>query len=324
MSILDDKSYLLSKFNIVDFGQTDEAFPVSYDKYDHWVEEGHSRPLNYLSDERKKIRQDLRHYFPEFKSALVFLFSYGPAKKYLNSIKSKQKISSYVFSHGGADYHIEIKKTLDEILKELQKENSELIGKAVIDTAPILERDLAYRAGLGWFGKNSMLISRTHGSYFFIGSLLLNQPLEREYVAKSETDHCGTCLACVQACPTNAIDPQTRTLFTHKCISTFTIEMFKAVSPPAGYLSSNGEIFGCDICQEVCPWNSKQDFSQRPFVLNENGKDLLHFFLERDVDQIILDLEGMSSNKFKKLFKNTALERTGRIGLIKNLIPFKK
>ena len=117
---------------------------------------------------------------------------------------------------------------------------------------------MAWRAGLGWIGKNSMLIHREHGSFLMLGSLLLNKNLFPDENPIVETDHCGTCRACVDACPTEAIDPDSRTLMAEECISTFTIEHFKNdVSPPRNYHLKNRWFFGCDICQDICPWNGK-------------------------------------------------------------------
>ena len=180
----------------------------------------------------------------------------------------------------------------------------------------MLERDLAQRAGLGWFGKNSMIINREFGSYQLIGSLLLNKKLELA-TKDIETDHCGTCTRCIDACPTNAIHQTERTVFSDRCISTFTIEMFKEVEPPKGYAKNSHEVFGCDICQEVCPWNRK------PLKNIESIQEsrLVNFF-NRDLNLIISELEKMSNKGFKTFFKGTSFERVGKRGLIKNLRPY--
>ena len=180
-----------------------------------------------------------------------------------------------------------------------------------VDTWPILERDFAYQAGLGWFGKNSMILSRNYGSYFMLGMLLLDSKLD---LAKKELspDHCGKCRACIDACPTNAIIEDKRTLDAEKCISTFTIEHFKDVPAPKGYKNSD-YIFGCDICQDVCPWSKK---SLLPFDKAKNNSNLKQKIEDKELRSY---LESISNREFRRVFKNTPLERTGRLGLLKNL-----
>src|SRR5690606_21900042 len=183
---------------------------------------------------------------PEFQSALVFLFSYQEAKKWLMENK-EYTVAGYSLGFGGEDYHRALKSRLQRIAESLNRPEIKIFFS--LDAQPIMERDLAYRAGLGWFGKNSMLISRKEGSYFIIGSILFSEKLEVE-PNQIELDHCGKCNACAESCPTEAIDPQTRTLISEKCISTFTIETFKEAPAPDGFEKSRGEIFGCDICQD--------------------------------------------------------------------------
>ena len=201
-----------------------------------------------------------------------------------------------------------------------------LEAKFSLDTQPILERDLAYRAGLGWFGKNSMFINKSKGSFFIIGSLLLSEKLPLSKL-KNEVDHCGQCTACIDSCPTQAIDPKTRTILTQKCISTYTIELFKdGTTPPIGFIPGASEIFGCDICQDVCPWNKRvfrnyskiNNFKEHEFS-KEKESLISGFFLKKPLEEIIKKLKGMSNRGFKKQFKGTPIERTGRVGLLKNL-----
>ena len=259
----------------------------------------------------------------------MFLFDYSAEKKYLNEFYQSHesnglKISSYVFGFNGEDYHIEIRRRLEKIIEELKEKSPNLISKLSLDIHPVLERDLAYRSGLGWFGKNSMLISRKEGSFVMIASILLNEKLNLPDENKIETDHCGTCSDCVDACPTDAIDSKTRTLISDKCISTWTIELFKNAPELKGHPSkSSGEIFGCDICQDVCPWNIKKlsgIIKKEPS--SESAKLLFNDFLTKPVEKIIQALDTLSNNKFRKVYQLTPLARTGRIALKKNLKVF--
>lgn len=325
-------SEFLRSFNILDWGYSEEVSPISYFYYEKWVQRGDYGPLLYLADHRKDLRQSLKKYYSDCESALIFLFDYSKEKQKLdNFYQSEQsnglKISSYVFAFDGEDYHQKIRSDLNEIYNELKKEIPSLEAKLSLDIQPVLERDLAYRAGLGWFGKNSMFINREHGSFFLIGSLLLNQKIKvkNNTEKKVETDHCGQCTACIDACPTDAIDPSSRTIKASRCISTFTIEMFKEDAvPPKGMDNSNGEIFGCDICQDVCPWN-KRVFRKNnlqevlDFPENSLASNIKEFFLVSNIEKIIDKLNSLSNRGFSSMFKGSPLERTGKRGLLKNL-----
>jgi len=316
---------LLEKLSLRKVGYSELSEPLSYDKYVKWVEKGNHEPLNYLADHRKDLRSDLKEYFPEFKSALVFAFDYSGKKKALDEFyQSDQsnglKISSYVFGFDGADYHLELRDRMNSILDVLKQSHPDISTSYTLDMHPVLERDLAHKSGLGWFGKNSMLINREFGSFFMIGSLLLDQTLDIE-TESLETDHCGNCTACVEACPTDAIDVENRTIISNKCISTWTIELFNEAPPIPGHIEKGeGEIFGCDICQDVCPWNIKElEKNNSQKLTGEKSHLLKSFYLERPVEQVEQELEGMSNKAFVRQFKGTALERTGRKGLLKNI-----
>jgi len=269
------------------------------------------------------IRSKYSNYFQEYQSAIVFLFDYQQIKNYLNSFylsgkSNGLKIASYALGYSGLDYHFVIRQYLEQIQASLEQRINGLKCLQALDVHPVLERDLAFQAGLGFFGKNSNLINIKYGSYFIIGSLLLNQKLEISQ-REVDIDHCGTCTKCIDLCPTIAIDNKTRTINVSKCISTYTIEYFKDDQiPPEGMKQAGGEIFGCDICQDVCPWNLKQ-VNTLPLELDEKFEELINFFLSRPLKQIIDDLESMSNNKFKRVFKGTAFERTGRVGVLKNI-----
>jgi epoxyqueuosine reductase len=312
---------LLKSLHVLDWGYTEEAIPTSFKQYDTWVKDKLHGPLSYLSDHRKDLRQDLRHVFPQFQSAVVFLFSYQETKKWMLE-NNQHAVASYALGFEGEDYHYALKKRLQILGDEIRKTHPELQFTFSLDIQPVLERDLAFRAGLGWFGKNSMLISRKEGSYFIIGSLLLNEKLTVE-TKITDVDHCGTCTACAVACPTDAIDLETRTIIASQCISTYTIETFKDVPAPAGFEKSRGEVFGCDICQDVCPWNKK---SLMNVVAELNIKDSFSYLKELLLIQKKTDLktfiEGTTNRGFKKHFQGTVFDRPGKEGWLKNLKAF--
>lgn len=321
----DDIQNILSTQGLEVWGVVTESKPKSLERFKAWIKDGLHGALGYLADDRAIKREDLKNYYPDIKSTLVIAFDYShiarSAKKFYESGESNGlKIANYVVGFKGRDYHYEVRDKLQAIGIELQKLDPELDFKFSLDTQPILERDFAYQSGLGWYGKNSMLINRHIGSYFIIGSLLLNKEVEAPS-DKFETDHCGQCTRCGDACPTAAIDIEKRTIIADKCISTFTIEHFKEVFPPSGIENANGEIFGCDICQDVCPWNKRLErkLEADSTAFKENGKQFIDFFLMRPLEDIFCDLEEMSNREYRRIFKGTPLERTGRVGMLKNL-----
>ena len=328
---IDEILHSLKSDHLCDWGYVEGALPSSYSQYQAWVEKGHHTPLGYMADHRKELRENLKNYYSDFQSALVFLFSYAPEKKAQDQFYQKPesnglKIASYALSFGAEDYHHVIQDELNQIGSQLKEKREGLEFKQALDIHPVLDRDLAFRAGLGWFGKNSMLISRKEGSFVMIGSILLNQKFELS-VPEVETDHCGSCRACIDACPTLAIGEETRQIEASRCISTFTIETFKPARAIAGHVENgSGEIFGCDICQDVCPWN------RRPLKVSRNvdwpssstANKISDLFLRPDPEKIVRALKNMSKREYKRTFKGTALERTGRDGLIKNIELFTK
>jgi epoxyqueuosine reductase len=316
---------------ISEWGYVEGEIPSSYMQYEQWVQRGDYHPLHYMADHRKDIRSSLKSYYPDFESALVFLFNYTDEKKIQNSFYESTdsnglKISSYALSFEGEDYHQVIQNELNSFGHKLQETLDKLDYRLAIDIHPVLDRDLAYRAGLGWFGKNSMLINPKQGSFFMIGSLLLSQKLELP-MKSVETDHCGSCQACVRDCPTLAIDEKNRQIIASRCISTFTIETFKPAPPIEGHVENgSGEIFGCDICQDVCPWNRRpiRRAREREWTKSSKSSFLRDFFLTPPPEEVEAALKKMSKREFKRVFKHTSLERTGRDGMIKNIQLFTK
>ncbi len=211
------------------------------------------------------------------------------------------KISSYAW---GNDYHDLLRERLNQLLDWVSEQVPECRGRAVVDTTPLLERDFARLAGLGWFGKNTMLLNKRLGSYFFLGALLLDIELQPD--APFETNHCGTCTACLDACPTQAfVGPGV--LDARRCISYLTIELRGPI--PTGLRQPMGDwVFGCDVCQEICPWNHKAPPSREPGFQPRQGATTLD----------LIDLLGASSDGFRERFRGTAITRTKRRGLLRN------
>jgi epoxyqueuosine reductase len=204
----------------------------------------------------------------------------------------------------GADYHDVLRAKLKELLAWVQREVPGTTGRGVVDTAPLLERDFARRAGLGWFGKNTMLINKRLGSYFLLGALLLDLELEPD--APFVSNHCGTCTACLDACPTDAFAAP-GLLDSRRCISYLTIELRGPI--PVELREPMGDwAFGCDICQEVCPWNRKAPPGCEPALQARPDLEALD----------LVEVLGLSEADFRRRFKGTALYRSKRSGLLRN------
>lgn len=305
----------LRGFGIVGWGHTTETLPRSFATFETWAAESREHLPFLLNGKSAQYRADLKAWYPAAQSALVFMFSYAPAKKVLRS-ESFHRIAGYALGFDGADYHAVVKARLFEVAR-LLKQDYDFEWKFTHDTEPVLERDLAYRAGLGWFGKNSMLIHRQHGSYFIIGSLILDRVLPLE-APEVDTDHCGQCRLCVDACPTDAIDPETRTIRAKQCISTWTIEDRSADTPaPVGLETAREEIFGCDICQDVCPWNGKP-LERVTAQIGEGARRWMTFF-GRDLGEIGVQLSWVTNRAFLRLMEGTAFARPGRRAFLRSI-----
>ena len=317
---------ILASYHICDFAYSEEAQAVSFQSFAKWVHQGHAGPLSYLKDHRFEKRKDLRYFYKDFQSSIIFLFDYSHQREkwqhfYRSPLSNGLKIASYALGFKGYDYHLTIRDHLLHLGKILQQKIKGLEFIYSLDVHPVLEKDLAYRAGLGWFGKNSLLLHKKYGSFFMIGSLLLNQKLDLPQRTK-EVDHCGQCTRCIDTCPTQAIDHTTRTIIANKCISTFTIELFKSNTPPPPDMEkAHGEIFGCDICQDVCPWNQRP-FKEElfPWAFSPKAFMVKEFFLLRNPIKVLELLGSITKRGFRKLFKGTPYARTGRDGLIKNIL----
>ncbi len=219
-----------------------------------------------------------------------------------SNTQESYKISKYAY---GQDYHKVIRKKLKELVAELKKEVGDFHGRVFVDSAPVMERDWAKRSGQGWIGKNTLLIHPKKGSYFFLAEIILDVEFEYDHPIR---DHCGTCTKCIDACPTAAISPAGYVLDGSKCISYLTIEL-KANIPEEFKGKMEDWIFGCDICQEVCPWNRfSKPHHESAFEMNESLKE----FKKEDWLELTAEV-------FEDLFAKSPLKRTGYEGLMRNI-----
>ncbi len=268
-------------------------------EFEAWLAQGYAGEMDYLPRGAWK-RGDARLPQPGATHAIVVGLNYGGREP-------KGPVARYA---RGDDYHELMVARLNELHRWLETQIGRRIpGKPYVDTGPILERDLARRAGLGWFGKNTNLINPRLGSFFFIGSLLVD--LELEVDAPFESDRCGTCTRCLDACPTDAFAAP-RVLDATRCISYLTIENKGPI--PEEYRASIGElIYGCDICQEVCPWNVS--FSR---ALDEPAFSAREIIAGRSARELATDLLAMSDDSYRDRFRGSPMKRAKRRGLSRN------
>ena len=268
--------------------------------FDAWLDEGYAGTMDYLSRGRDK-RQDSRLPVPGAVSAIVVAMSYGGREP-------SGPVARYA---RGDDYHDVMLQRLRALHRWLDEQAGySTTGKAYVDTGPLLERDLARRAGLGWFGKNTNLINPSLGSFFFLGALLVDVPLAPD--APFEADRCGTCTRCLEACPTDAFAAP-RLLDATRCISYLTIELKDAI-PEALREPVGDHLYGCDICQDVCPWNGRFATplpDESPFAPREalGGKD---------ARTLAAEILGMSQSEFTAAFKGSPMKRAKLRGLKRN------
>lgn len=265
-----------------------------------WLNEGRHGEMAYMARNVEK-RLDPCLLEEGVQTIIVVLLNYFPSKQQQD--KTAPVLSKYAY---GIDYHFVLKDKLRRLLEFIQQEKGECKGRPFVDSAPVLERAWARKAGLGWIGKNSNLISPEFGSFFFIGELLLD--CELPYDTPQEVrDHCGRCTRCIDACPTKAIVKE-RVVDARRCISYQTIELRGELDAGLKGQFAN-RVFGCDICQDVCPWNlkaiphSEQSFEPHPRLLTLSRKEW----------------HEMERPLFNELFRNSAVKRTGFRGLKRNL-----
>lgn len=275
--------------------------------YKNWIDAGMHAGMAYLADERAlERRADPLLILPECRSILVLGVPYfNPTKNRITeNMAESGRIAAYAW---GDDYHLVLPERLQALVHFLEEQvGHPVINRWYTDTGPLMERDLAVRAGLGWIGKNSCLINPHHGSYFLLAEILLELELESD--TPYLTDHCGNCQRCILACPTQCILPN-RTLDAGRCISYLTIEN-KAGIPEAFSSGTNNWIFGCDICQMVCPWNMRFAHTHGdPSFAPRDG--LPHPMLIEEIK--------LTAEEFNRKFKNSPLKRAKRRGYLRNV-----
>ena len=278
---------------------------ITTQRLNQWLNNGFHASMEWMysrSDERRNIHK----YFPEAKSVISLSMNYFTG----NAINDNNigKISNYAW---GDDYHQMIKPRLYELLNSIKSKETDIKGVVCIDTSPVMEKAWAQKGGLGWIGKHTNLITRDYGSWIFLGEILLN--IELEYDMPFEEDLCGSCTACLEACPTNAF-PEPYVLDSSKCISYLNIE-HRGKLPIDMENKLSGWIYGCDICQQVCPWNIKfsKPSDETSFQARENLQT-------KSLDE----WNQLTENKFRLLFKNSAVKRAKFVGLKRNIDLVKK
>jgi epoxyqueuosine reductase len=267
-------------------------------RLEKWLNANMHGEMSYMANHFDK-RLDPRKLVDGAKSVITVLLNYFTEETQKDP--KAPKISKYAY---GADYHHVIKGKLRELVHFINEEIGEVGGRAFVDSAPVMDKAWAAKSGLGWIGKNSNLLNSKAGSFFFIGELILDIELEPD---GPTTDHCGTCTACIDACPTEAII-QPYVVDGSKCISYFTIELKDAI-PSSMKGQFDNWAFGCDVCQDVCPWNrfskphSESQFNPHPDMLEMTKQDW----------------EELTEDVFKKVFQKSAVKRTKFSGLKRNI-----
>ena len=266
-------------------------------RLEKWLNQNQHGQMSYMENHfDKRLNPNLL--VDDAKSVVSLLLNYYPSE---TQIEDTYKISKYAY---GQDYHFVIKEKLKELLQAIQENIGDVSGRAFVDSAPVLDKAWAAKSGLGWIGKNSNLITKTIGSFYFIAELIIDLELDYDHAT---TDHCGSCTACLDACPTEAIVAP-YVVDGSKCISYFTIEL-KDNLPQEMKGKFNDWAFGCDVCQDVCPWNrfskphNEPLFNPNPELLSMTKKDW----------------EEITKETFETVFKNSAVKRTKWEGLKRNI-----
>lgn len=270
-----------------------------------WLETGNHGTMAWLEREPAK-RADPSQLLPGARSMIVVAENYFTSHKH-DEDPRKGKISRYAW---GDDYHDVVREKLIRLLNYLGEIAPNATGKICVDTVPIMEKAWAVRAGIGWLGKHSNVITTTHGSWVFLGEIILD--IELEYDTEIVADHCGTCTACIDACPTNAI-VLPYVVDSRKCISYATIELREDRLPESIAENLSGWVYGCDICQDVCPWNRFEKPSTEPRFEPRAGEVAL------ELDDVI----SMTHDDYVQRFRGSAMKRTKLTGLKRNSAQLK-
>ena len=264
-----------------------------------WLNKGMNGTMGYMAN-HFDLRIDPSRLVPGARSVITLMLNYFPGEQ---QPAGAPKFSKYAY---GEDYHEVIRAKLRELLAKIRAEIGEVEGRGFVDSAPVLERSWAVRSGLGWVGKNGNLLTKQAGSFFFIATLIVD--LELEYDAPFAGDYCGTCRRCIDACPTEAILPN-KVVDGSKCISYFTIELKDLLIPDDMKGKFDNWAFGCDTCQDVCPWNrfsspaKEPAFTPVPAILNFSTGDW----------------EQLTEETFREIFRNSPIKRAKFSGLRRNL-----
>jgi len=268
-------------------------------RLEQWLNQGMHGKMHYMANHFDK-RVDPTQLVEGAKTVVSLMYNYYTDAEQKDP--EAPKISKYAY---GKDYHFVIKRKLRELMQYIRENIGEVNGRCFVDSAPVLERDWAKRAGIGWVGKNTLTIHPRAGSYYFLAELIIDLDLIYDHPMK---DYCGTCRRCIDACPTDAISPEGYLVDGSKCISYFTIELKEAIPNEYKGLFENW-MFGCDICQEVCPWNRfSQNHNEPEF---EPHPELL--------DMSKGEWEEITEEVFRKVFKKSAVKRTKFKGLKRNI-----
>lgn len=278
-----------------------KAEPLEEDarRLERWLNKGMQGSMQYMEN-HFDLRIDPSRLVPGAKSVITLLLNYFPAQEQL---PDSPRVAKYAY---GNDYHEVIRSKLKELLVRIREKIGEVDGRGFVDSAPVLERSWAVRSGLGWIGKNGNLLHRQAGSFFFIATLITD--LELEYDAPFAGDYCGTCRKCIEACPTGAIE-EDKVVNGSQCISYFTIELKELLIPDTMKGKFQDWMFGCDTCQDVCPWNrfaeptAEMAFSPIPAILDFRKTDW----------------EDLTEESFKEIFRHSAVKRSKFSGIQRNL-----
>lgn len=270
-----------------------------------WLNQNYHGEMAYMANHFDK-RLDPTKLVAGAKTVVSLIYNYFPESTLPNN-PTDLKIAKYAY---GQDYHLVIKEKLKTLLQNLQKEIGEIGGRAFVDSAPVMERQWAQKAGLGWTGKNSLLLNRQMGSFFFLAELIID--LEVAPDSAMTKDYCGTCTKCIDACPTDAI-VDSGVVDGSRCISYFTIELKEQI-PQTMRGKFENWIFGCDICQDVCPWNRfSKPHQEAEFLPNQDLKNMTR-----------RDWEEITKETFDRVFQKSAVKRTKLEGLARNIAFIKE
>lgn len=283
-------------FGLVGFAKA-EILEKETTKLEAWLQNGYQADMKYMERNLDK-RKNVKNIFPEAKSVISLALNYYTPENYSNE-KNKGKVSRYAW---GKDYHLIIWQKLNELEMSLKQIDPEFQSISYVDTGPVMDKVWAVRSGIGWMGKHTSIINPEIGSWFFIATIITNYEFEYSDII---TDHCGTCTACIDACPTNAI-VQEYVVDANKCISFLTIEN-KGEIPSHLKGKFDNWIFGCDICQDVCPWNDK--FSEATSI-----QEFYPVNRELTIDEIT----ELDNSSFKRRFAESPIKRAKVKGLKRN------